>query len=391
MSKEVIGVTVRVAVAPDLLRWAVARAGWDDETIGRRAPKLDEWLAGRLPTLKQIEKFASDTHTPLGLLFLAEPPDEEVPIPDLRTLGNAAVPRPSADMLDAIYICQDRQQWYRGYAFEHGRTPLEFVGSATTSDRPALVADHIRNVLSFDVADRAVFSNWEDALRRLIDRIEAIGVLVMVSGIVGANTHRVLRPEEFRGFALADPIAPLIFVNGADTKAAQIFTMIHELAHIWLGESALSDAAMNADHGQEAELWCNQVAAEVLVPQALLRGDYRGELTIAELERLASRYRVSTLVVLKQLFAARLLSWGTFELLYDEELERLKTILANRRGETAGGNYYYTQPLRLSRQFARAVISSTFEGATGFRDAYRLLGTKKHSTFENLAAELGVV
>lgn len=244
--------------------------------------------------------------------------------------------------------------------------------------------------MNFDVDDRAAFSNWEDALRRLIDRIESIGVLVMVSGIVGANTHRVLRPEEFRGFALADPVAPLIFVNGTDTKAAQIFTMIHELAHIWLGESALSDAAMKAAHGQEDELWCNQVAAEVLVPQALLRSDYRGEPTTDELERLANRYRVSTLVVLKQLLTAQLLSWEGFENRYDEELDRVSAILAARRGEATGGNYYYTQPLRLSRQFARAVISSTFEGTTGYRDAYRLLGTKKHETFENLAAELGV-
>lgn len=381
---------VRVEVAPDLLHWAVERAGWDDETIGKRAPKLEEWTSGRQPTFKQLEKFANDTHTPLGLLFLAEPPLEEVPIPDMRTFGNAGVARPSADMLDAIYLCQDRQQWYRGYAVEHGLTPLEFVGSAATDDEPALVADQIRNLLSFDVADRAVFSNWEDALRRLIDRIEAIGVLVMVSGIVGANTHRVLRPEEFRGFALADPIAPLIFVNGTDTKAAQIFTMIHELAHIWLGESALSDAAMKAEQGMEAELWCNQVAAEVLVPQALLRSDYRGEPTTTELERLASRFRVSTLVVLKQIFSARLLPWDQFERRYDEELDRLKAILAARRGEATGGNYYYTQPLRLSRQFARAVISSTFEGATGYRDAFRLLGAKKHSTFQNLAAELGV-
>ena len=385
-----ISVTVRVAVAPGLLRWAVERAGWDGETIGKRAPKLDEWVAGRQPTLKQLEKFANDTHTPLGLLFLAEPPDEEVPIPDMRTFGNAEVAKPSADMLDAIYLCQDRQQWYRGYAVEHGLAPLEFVGSATTNDHPVLVADRIRNILNFNVDDRAAFRNWEDALRRLIDRIESIDVLVMVSGIVGANTHRVLRPEEFRGFALADPVAPLIFVNGTDTKAAQIFTMIHELAHIWLGESALSDAAMKAAHGQEDELWCNQVAAEVLVPQALLRSDYRGEPTTDELERLANRYRVSTLVVLKQLLTAQLLSWEGFENRYDEELDRVRAILAARRGEATGGNYYYTQPLRLSRQFARAVISSTFEGTTGYREAYRLLGTKKHETFENLAAELGV-
>lgn len=386
-----IGVRVRVAVAPDLLQWAVERAGWDDETIDKRAPKLDEWAAGRGPTLKQLEKFAKDTHTPLGLLFLPEPPEEKVPIPDMRTLGNAVVARPSADLLDVIYLCQARQQWYRGYTVDHGLAPPDFVGSATTDDSPSLIADRIRNLLNFDVADRAVFSSWEDALRRLIDRIEAIGVLVMVSGIVGSNTHRVLNPQEFRGFALADPIAPLIFVNGADTKAAQIFTMIHELAHIWLGESALSDAAMKAQDGQEDELWCNRVAAEVLVPQTLLRSDYKGELTTSELERLASRYRVSTLVVLKQLLTARLISWDDFERRYDQELDRLKAILATRRSDTTGGNYYYTQPLRLSRQFARAVIASTFEGTTGYRDAYRLLGTKKHETFQNLAAELGIM
>lgn len=380
----------RVAVAPDLLYWAVERAGWDDETADKRAPKLNEWVSGRQPTLKQLEKFASDTHTPLGLLFLPEPPDEQLPIPDMRTIGNAGVTRPSADMLDTIYLCQDRQEWYRGYALAHGLAPLLFAGSATTNDRPALVAERIRNELKFDVADRAEFSHWEDALRRLIDRIEDTGVLVMVSGIVGANTHRVLRAEEFRGFALAEPLAPLIFINGADTKAAQIFTMIHELAHIWLGESALSDAAMKARQGQDAELWCNRVAAEVLVPEAVLRGDYRGDPTTAELDRLANLYRVSTLVVLKQLLTTRLVPWETFEQHYDEELDRVRTFLAARRGEGQGGNYYYTHPLRLSRQFARAVIASTFEGSTGYRDAYRLLGTKKHETFRNLAAELGV-
>ena len=213
----------------------------------------------------------------------------------------------------------------------------------------------------------------------------------MINGVVGTNTHRKLNPEEFRGFALSDPLVPLIFVNGADTKAAQIFTMIHELAHVWLGASALSDAAMTANHGVTEELWCNKVAAEVLVPLTTLLSDYRGEANIEELERLAKKYRVSTLVVLKRIFDARLLTWEDYRERYENERDRVISILAARRSENSGGNYYHTQPIRLSRQFAQAVIASALEGSTTYRDAYRLLGTKKHATFENMAAELGVV
>lgn len=383
---------VRVGVAPDLLQWAVERAGWDAETAERRAPKLGQWVSGaHEPTLKQLQKFAIDTHTPFGLLFLAEPPVEDLPIPDMRTIGNVAVPQPSADLLDTIYACQARQDWYRAYALENGLLEPDFVGSATTAASPQLVADQIRGLLDFDLSERSRFSSWEDALRRLIDRIEGIGVLVMVNGVVGSNTHRKLNPDEFRGFALADRLVPLIFVNGADTKAAQIFTMIHELAHIWLGGSALSDAAMAVQSGVDAELWCNRVAAEVLVPLAALRIDYRGDPGSQELERLARKYRVSTLVVLKGIFDAGFLEWDDYRARYENERERVVALLAAKGGDTGGGNYYYTQPIRLSRQFAQAVIASAFEGTTTYRDAYRLLGTRKHETFENLAAELGVV
>lgn len=382
---------VRVKVAPDLLRWAVERAGWDEETIERRAPQLDEWLIGtRQPTLKQLEKFASATYTPFGMLFLSEPPVEDVPIPDMRTVGSIAISRPSADLLDTIYLCQSRQEWYRNYALENAALPLEIVESATTATDPHLVADQMRDMLDFGLTERAQLSGWEDARRRLIDRIETIGVLVMINGIVGTNTHRKLNPQEFRGFALADPLAPLIFVNGADTKAAQLFTMIHELAHIWLGKSALSDAKMVAQGGIDEEQWCNRVAAELLLPLSALRVDYEGKATVRELERLARKYRVSTLVVLKRIFDARFLDWGTYQDLYDAELERIMNILSAQTEKASGGNYYHTQPLRLSTQFARAVIASTFEGTTTFRDAYQLLGIKKHSTFEGLAIKLGV-
>ncbi|MFH8416093.1 ImmA/IrrE family metallo-endopeptidase [Streptomyces collinus] len=381
--------SVRVQVRPALLRWAVERAGWSEETIARRAPRFSAWVDGSIsPTLKQLANFADATHTPIGSLFLPSPPDEPVPIPDMRTMGNRAVTRPSVDLLDTIYSCQSRQEWYRDYARTHGYPDVDFVGSARLSDEPMNVAADIRQRLRFEIEDRRPFPSWKEALRGLIDRIESVGVLVMVNGIVGADTHRKLNPKEFRGFALADPIAPLIFVNGADTKAAQIFTMVHELAHVYLGESALSDAALAKQTDSDAELWCNRVAAEALVPMTDLRREYRGDPTVAELSRLARRYRVSTLVVLKRIFDARFLGWDDYQSRYAAELRRVMALLAAGK-EGAGGDFYNTHPLRLSRQFARAVITDTLEGGTQFRDAYQLLGTKKHQTFQNLIEKIG--
>ncbi|MFJ9848949.1 ImmA/IrrE family metallo-endopeptidase [Streptomyces sp. NPDC101150] len=381
--------SVRVQVEPALLRWAVERAGWSEETIARRAPRFDEWLDGSTrPTLKQLEGFAHATHTPIGSLFLSSPPDESVPIPDMRTMGNRSITRPSVDLLDTIYSCQSRQDWYRDYAYTHGYPNLEFVGSARLSDEPTEVAAKLRRLLRFEIEERTSFASWKEALRGLIDRIENSGVLVMVNGIVGVDTHRKLNPREFRGFALADPVAPLIFINGADTKAAQIFTMVHELAHVYLGESALSDAALAKRTDNDAERWCNRVAAEVLVPLVDLRGAYRGDPTVAELARLARRYRVSTLVVLKRIFDGGFLGWDDYQERYAEELRRVMALL--KSGETSsGGDFYNTHPLRLSRQFARAVITDALEGGTQFRDAYRLLGTKKHQTFQNLVEKIG--
>ena len=382
---------VHVDVAPALLRWAVERAGWDETTTARRAPQLGSWLTGeKRPTLKQLETFAKNTHTPFGFLFLSEPPDEPLPIPDMRTIGNTGVLRPSVDLLDTIYICQRRQDWYRDHAIDNGAERLGFVGSVTLDMPSESVADVISEMLGFGIEERQVFPSWARAFRGLIDGTENVGVLVMVNGVVGADTHRRLDPAEFRGFALFDPLAPLVFVNGADTKAAQLFTLVHELAHIWLGRSALSEAAMDSRESETEEQWCNSVAAQVLLPLDDLRSDYGGRPTSEELDRLAKRYKISILVVLKRIFDAGFLTWDEYTERYRAEHGRVMRLVDDKNGDSDGGNYYRTQPLRLRRQFAKAVISSTREGSTSYREAYQLLGTKKHATFEGLAEELKV-
>jgi Zn-dependent peptidase ImmA (M78 family) len=320
----------------------------------------------------------------LGYFFLAEPPQESVPIQDFRTLGNALVPRPSPDLLDTIYDCQMRQEWYREYALAEGFEPLEFVGSVQETTAPIAVAAAIRDALDYGPDRRAACRTPDDARGYLIRAIESLGVLVMVNGVVGNNTHRKLDPKEFRGFAIADPLAPLVFVNGTDAKAAQLFTLIHELAHIWAGETGLSDADMSVKSGQSAELWANKVAAEVLVPQAELRAVWPANSDADALEGVAETFKVSTLVTLKSAFDAGLIGWDDYQARYEAEWERIRRIM-DQRGTTSGGNFYNTQPFRVSRQFARAVVSWTLEGKTMFSDAYMLLGTAKHETFERFA------
>ena len=378
----------RVPVQPKLLLWARERAGYSADALTRRFPKLDEWERGEVqPTLKQLEAFAKATHAPVGFFFLAEPPVEQVPIPDFRTVANIHIDHPSPNLLDTVYLCQQRQDWYRDFARSMHEPALDFVGSASLEDDVVDTATIMRHRLGLDLEERRQLATWTDALRRFIEQADALGVLVMVSGVVGSNNRRGLDPQEFRGFALADPLAPLVFVNGTDTKAAQMFTLAHELAHLWLGESGISDSEARTTPDQRVERWCNRVAAELLVPLVELRGEFDNYPDLQnELQRLARRFKVSTLVVLRRIYDAGLLTRDELWDEYDAELARL-----HASPKSSGGNFYLTLSARVSKRFARAMVVSTLEGRTGFTEAFRMLGLKKMQTFNDLGRSLGVV
>jgi len=378
----------RVAVRPELLRWARERAGRTAESLVARFPRLRAWEDEEArPTLKQVESFAKAVHVPVGYLFLHEPPDEPLPIPDLRTVAGGTIRPPTPDLLDTVYLCQQRQHWYRDFARTVGEEPLSFVGATSVRDDVVHTAAAIRQALGFDLEMRRRMPTWTDALRRFIEQADALGVLVMVSGVVGSNNRRKLDPGEFRGFALADALAPLVFINGADTKAAQMFTLAHELAHIWLGETALSDCEAAAVPDQTVERWCNQVAAELLVPLSVFHADHdRGAELRAELDRLARRYKVSTLVILRRMHDAKTLVGDAYWEAYEQELERLCSVPSG-----SGGNFYLTLGARASKRFARALVVSTLEGRSSFTEAFRLLGFRKMSTFRELGQSLGIV
>ena len=381
--------STRVAVNPDLLHWALERAGVSVDALKKKLPKLNDWLEGELaPTLKQLEAFANATHTAIGLLFLPQPPEEPLPIPDFRTLPETRLSRPSPDLLDTIYLCQQRQAWYRDYQRVNGLEAVTFISSASVADNVPEAAAGIAHAIGFDLAERRRSANWSEALRRFISQVEQVGILVMVSGVVGSNTHRPLNVEEFRGFALADPLAPLIFINGKDSKAAQMFTLAHELAHLWLGESGVSDAQAATQPDEQVERWCNAVAAELLVPLEQLRPAYDPENKLYdEMQRLARQFKVSTLVIVRRLFDLGLFDQEVLWTTYRAELERVKALSSR---ESTGGDFYNTLAARTGKRFIKTLVASTLEGQTQFTDTFRMLGIKKTATFYEEAHRLGL-
>lgn len=382
---------IRAAVQPELLRWARERAGLGAKDLAGKFPQLEGWERSEgAPTLKQLERFARATRVPIGFLFLARPPVEAIPIPDFRTMGQVSVARASPDLLDTIYLCQQRQAWYREHALRAGGGALEFVGSLATRTTPDVAARTMRTALGMDLEARAAMPTWSEALRQFIAHADDLGVLVMCSGVVLNNNRRKLDPQEFRGFALSDDLAPLVFINGADSKAAQMFTLAHELAHVWLGQTALSDPEARAVPTNEVERWCNQVAAELLVPLEVLKIELVGHLSALHrpgfVSELARQFKVSSLVILRRLHDSGHLDREEFRAAYEVELGRLAAL---PRG--SGGDFYLTSAARASRRFVRALAESTLEGHTLYRDALQMLGIGKVETFRNLARSLDVL
>ena len=381
--------SVRVSVSPELLLWAVERSGKSLLDLTESIPGLGNWISKKTsPTLKQLQSFADKTHTPVGMLFLDTPPAEVLPIPDMRTVKNRDLTHLTADLLDTIYDSQAKQDWYRDYALENGAEPLDFVASCSTGTPVQEAAKNAITLLKLPLTHQEA-RKYDEAFRVLCQRVEETGILVIVNGIVQHNTHRILDVDEFRGFALTDAITPLIFINGQDTRAGEIFTLLHEFGHILLGQSALDNPTLT-DAGKsdknDTELWCNEFAAHTLIPDSLITN-----ITTRELVKdLAQQTYTSTLTVLNRLYGAGLLSWDKYTTWYKQEEEQALESLHDLTTSSQGGNFYNMLPLRASKSLTRAVITSTLEGQTLYTEALSILGIKNPEAIDHLAKHLEV-
>lgn len=379
-------------ITPDVLTWARQRAEISLEqladTLKVQVEKIQKWEKGEnKPTFLQAQKIAKIFQIPFGYLFLQNPPEDKLPIPDLRTFRNEPIGELSPEFKSLLNDIILKQKWYKDYILENDGDEKFFLEKFTINSNKNEIIDNIKKLLHLENYIGKSLKR-EDLLNKLIREIEKLDILVMKNGIVGSNTHKPLNTKEFRGFAIYDKFAPLIFLNSKDANSAQIFTLIHELVHLWIGESGVSLLDLNHTDNK-IELFCNEITAEILVPKNLL-DSYWNNLTDFEehYEELATIFSVSTLVILNKLYGLKYINYETYSKYTNIEAEKFKEFMANKK-KTSGGDFYKTLKTRNGTIFSTALIVSTLEGNTLYKEAATLLNTNS-SNINRFAQELGI-
>jgi len=362
--------SAKVNIEPRMITWAIARAGFPLKDFTEKHPNVLEWLEQKKqPTVKQLEDFSNKVYLPFGYLFLPEPPIEQVPIPFFRT-GQSNATKVSLPVQETVRILKYRQDWLSDYLQENDGEPLGFVGRFGLNNTPEEIAADMRNTLNLTQDWAAQLPTWSDAKSFLTQKIEDAGIVVVFNSVVENNNHRKIEVAECRGFVLVNQYAPFLFVNSADSKAAQMFTLAHELAHVWAGHSAGFDSRQMLPADDPIERLCDQVAAEFLVPSTEFE---RFWAEMPHIEAAARHFKVSPIVAGRRALDLGLIDKNIFFGFYNDYIHRDFEKKANQSG---GGDFYATQRVRLGRAFIARIHQALKSGKILHRDVYRLTGLK---------------
>lgn len=358
----------RVHINRNILVWAVERAGKTIEEYIDENPKFQQWLNGTLlPTFKNVEQFAKKFYVPLGYMFLENPPEENCPIPFFRSMNDKVH---DINVYDTIKEIQDRQDWLSGYLMGNGFNKVDYVGIFSSKEDVQVVCNKIRDLLKLPHNWAFEFSTIDSALKYITNRIEDSGTMVAFNSVVGFNNTRPLPVKVCRGFALIDDYAPFIFINSKDAKVAQMFTLIHEFAHVLTGYSA-GVGDVEIEHSSETERFCDKVAANFLVPDLLFKEAWNN--TGENYGILSKKFKVSRFVIARRAMELGLIADAKY--FYIIQKWKNEPIL-NMDKSTSGGNFYPSAIKKSSRTFLVHVNNALNRNQLLHMDAYRLTGLK---------------
>lgn len=360
---------IKIDVKPEVLTWAYQRAGYDKEGAIAAFSKtksnpgdLEAWLSHKdKPSVSQLQKFASKFLVPFGYLLLDTPPDESIPFPMFR--GKGLSNHFDVNVYDTILYVQRRQNWLEEYLSNNEIDTCQLTNTIHLTTPISNAVSVLRNELQLKSDWAFSYKDSEKAVNELAQQLEQAGIFLVFNGVVGNNTRRKVKVSECRGFALFSETAPYIFVNNADSKTAQMFTLIHEAAHIMLGESA-GHAGEELFDQNKTESYCNKVAAEFLVPADTLRNIWMGDVRAA-----AEKFKVSEIVIARRAHDLRLMSYENYRYFCNEYY---RTPITQKKG--SGGNFHAICKKRVGLSFAIHVRNAVNNRQLSYTEAYRLTG-----------------
>lgn len=369
-------------IKPNIINWAISRAGYEHREFFDKFPRAKGWLdEEKKPTLPQLRDFAKKANVPFGYLFLENPPVEKIPIPFFRTLNSDANDI-GINLRDTILTLQNRQDWMREYLIDQGEEALPFAGKYTTDTDVQTVVEDIKQTIGLSDNWAADVSNWQKALDLLAEKVEEAGVFIVFNSVVGLNNHRPIKVEDCRGFVLYDEYAPFLFVNAADSKSAQMFTIVHELAHLWIGESAGFDFRNLQPSDNDVEIFCDKVAAEFLVARQVFEKYWTENF---DYEELARKFKVSQIVVARRALDLGKINREEFFNFYNT---RTEYYLKKKEAQGPGGDFYATFRKKINSRFFNNVNTAVKEGKLLHKHAYDLTGLKG-GTYQKVVKEFG--
>jgi len=344
------------------------------EDILKEYSQSKKWFSGEdYPTYNQLVKLSKKFNVPFGYFFSKELPKYELPIPHYRTIKDNHF-TPSEELLDTIKFAQKIQNWARDILLELGNGKIDFCGKYKNNLDLYAIVDELKVIFDVKEGWAKSIKTWKEAFKYLVNKAEEKGIIVLINGVVGNNTHRGLDVNEFRGFVLYDEIAPVVFINNKDALSAKIFTLIHEVVHILIGESASFDYKDLQPADNEIEKFCDKCAAEFLVPtKELLEVSKQTK----DYEELARHFKVSQIVIARRLYDLNLINRDDF----------IKFLQKNQEKEynkplSKGGNFYETAKPRLSQRFLSLLKSAIYNNIISYRDALLVTGLKASQFFK---------
>ncbi|MBN1165985.1 MAG: ImmA/IrrE family metallo-endopeptidase [Methanospirillaceae archaeon] len=387
---------MQTIIKREMILWSRERAGLSREEIAQKLQvDLDRFIAweeGRSAIPFSIaKKISKISLIPLGLLFADAVPEEGLPIADFRTPGSYTLEKPSPELIETIHDAKRKQEWYREYLISEDYEPLPFIGIYRPDNDPKRAAGTIIHLLSLDSPEYPRCRDWQESLRYLINHAEDAGITVLITSIFRNNTHRPLISEEFRGFVLSDPIAPLVMINGSDAKPAQVFTLIHEIAHLLIDVSGVLDSPLLTPTTVPQEQWCNQVAAEVLAPAGQVISLWNQDAdNNTNLDTLRKKLKVSRLVAIIRAYHLGLITDTEKDRYYADEIGRIIATKKKDQERSGGGpDPHLIRRYKTGRNLALAVLSEVASGQMLYRDAFSILGVKNASGLKEFAERLG--